>query len=194
LGRDEGAHDLESLDRAALLLTLGRPDRLAKRLRLGAEVEVAEEVADRLRSHPATEVDAEAVRRAEAILQLPEEHLVVDDLLRLAAGEQRLLDAVDVLPDGALLRAARLRSLLEERRERLADLRRGRRYLLELAAREVAVLTDRRRPDELANLLRVLRRDLRGDVLEHAADERPGLVEGREALLLRPGRETARPE
>src|SRR5207237_4774967 len=88
LGRDERRHDLEALDRALLLLPLRRADRLAERRSLGAEVEVAQEVADRLRAHAAPEVDAEAVRRPEAVLQLAEELLVVDDQLRLELLEE----------------------------------------------------------------------------------------------------------
>ena len=56
-----------------------------------------EQVADRLRAHAAPEVDAEAVRRAEAVLQLAEHLLVVDDHLRLELLEQlpRLLEPAD---------------------------------------------------------------------------------------------------
>ena len=97
LGLDERVDDLQPLDRALLLLALRGRDRLAERLRLGVEVEVAQQVADRLRAHAAPEVDAEAVRRAEAVLQLAEEHLVVDDLLGLELAEELpgLLEAVD---------------------------------------------------------------------------------------------------
>src|SRR5918911_38239 len=49
---DERAHDLEPLDRALLLLALRRLDRLAQRRRLGLQVEVLEQLADRLRAHP----------------------------------------------------------------------------------------------------------------------------------------------
>ena len=41
------------------------------------EVEVLQQVADRLRAHAAAEVDAEPVGRAEAVLELAEEHLVL---------------------------------------------------------------------------------------------------------------------
>ena len=60
------------------------------------EVEVLEQLADRLRAHAAAEVHAEAVRRAEAVLELAEELLVVDDHLRLEVLEQqpRLLEPV----------------------------------------------------------------------------------------------------
>src|SRR5581483_1082398 len=51
------------------------------------------------------EVDAEAVRRAEAVLELAEELLVVDDHLRLELAEElpRLLEAADRV-DGCLAR------------------------------------------------------------------------------------------
>src|SRR5438034_850415 len=62
LRRDERVHDLEPLDRPLLLLALRGADRLAERRRLGGEVEVAQEVADRLRAHAAPEVDAEPVQ------------------------------------------------------------------------------------------------------------------------------------
>ena len=48
--------------------------------------------------------------------------------------------------------------------------------------------------DELADLLRVLGRDLLRDVVEQAADELAGLLERRQALLLGPGGEAAGPE
>ena len=81
LGLDEGVDDLETLDRALLLLALGRPDRFAERLGLGVEVELLEQVADRLGAHAALEVDAEPVSRTEPVLELAEDELVVDDLL-----------------------------------------------------------------------------------------------------------------
>src|SRR5207247_6182898 len=115
-------------------------------------------------------------------------------LVRLDAVEHRLEHAVDVLGDRALLRACRRLLLLAERLERVANLLGRRRDLLELARGQLAVLADRRVPDELANLLRVLGRDLRDELDEHAADERPRLLEGRERLLLGPRGEAARPE
>ena len=45
-------------------------------LGLGVEVDLLEQVADRLRAHAAAEVLAPAERRAEAVLQLAEERLV----------------------------------------------------------------------------------------------------------------------
>src|SRR5262249_8890983 len=302
---DERIHDLEPLDRALLLLALGGADRLAERLRLGLEVEVLQQLADRLRAHAALEVDAEAVRRPEAVLQLAEDLLVVDDHLRLevieelpgglepadsldgrlagvvppgldvlvhlanlhqplddrvvlllgdlpvraqaqVAGdvadrigvrvrrrlferlveqpvaevacllevldvdgadeggvllvqlglrvEQAVDDAVDVLGDRTLLRARRLRELLVQRRECLPYLDRGVGDRLELARRQLAVLSDRRRVHALADLLRVLGADLRGDLDEQAAGERAHLLERREHLLLGPVGEAARPE
>ncbi len=89
LGLDERRADLQALDPALLLLALRGADDLAQRARLLDEVEVAKQVADRLGAHAAAEVDAEAVRRAEAVLELPEELLVVDDLLRLELAEER---------------------------------------------------------------------------------------------------------
>src|SRR6185312_9970022 len=91
---DERRDDLQPLDRALLLLALRRLDRVAERGSLEVEVEVAEQVADRLRPHAAAEVDAEAVRRAEAVLELAEDLLVVDDQLRLELAEElpRLLE------------------------------------------------------------------------------------------------------
>src|SRR5207247_4425773 len=98
---DERVHDLEALDRALLLLALRGPDRLAQRLRLGLQVEVLEQLADRLRAHAALEVDAEAVRRPEAVLELAKDLLVVDDQLRLELGEQLpgLLEPADGVED-----------------------------------------------------------------------------------------------
>src|SRR5256885_746449 len=106
----ERIHDLEALDRALLLLALRGPDGLAQRRRLGLEVEILEQIADRLGAHAAAEVDAEPVRRAEAVLQLAEELLVVDDQLGLEVLEQepRLLEAVDRV-DGRIARVAAAR-------------------------------------------------------------------------------------
>ena len=94
---DEGVDDLQPLDAALLLLALRRLDRVAEDQRLLIEVEVAEQVADRLRTHAAAEVDAEPVRRAEAILELAEQLLVVHDQLGLELAEElpRLLEALD---------------------------------------------------------------------------------------------------
>ena len=108
--------------------------------------------------------------------------------------EQAVDDPVDVLRDGALLRAGRLRQLLRQRRERLADLDRRVGDGLQLARGELAVVTDRSVADELADLLRVLGRDLRRDLDEQAADQRAGVLERREQLLLGPVGQPAGPE
>ena len=78
--------------------------------------------------------------------------------------------------------------------EGVPDLLGRRGDLLELARGELAVVADRGVPDELADLLRVLGRDLADELDEHAADQAAGLLERREQLLLRPGGETAGPE
>jgi hypothetical protein len=301
LARDERVDDLEPLDRTLLLLSLRGADRLAQHRGLAVEVEVLEQLTDRLRSHAAAEVDAEPVRRAEAVLELAEDLLVVDDqlglelaeqpprllepvdgvdgglarvlaarldvevhlahlerplddrveillldpavgpqaevvrqlaqvalgvgglehlgeepaaelarllevllvdalrellvvLVQLAAGEQALRDAVEVLRDRALLRAGRLLGLLLERGDRRLDLLGGRGDGLELTRGEPAVVADRRVADELADLLRVLRRDLGDELDEETTDERARVLERRQRLLLGPGREPAGPE
>ncbi len=66
--------------------------------------------------------------------------------------------------------------------------------LLELTRGELAVLADRGVADELADLLRVLGRDLRDELQEEPADQLARVLERREHLLLGPGREPAGPE
>ena len=63
---------------------------------------VAEQVAHCLGAHAASEVDPEAVRRPEAVLELAEDLLVADDHLRLELLEQepRLLEATNRLDRG----------------------------------------------------------------------------------------------
>src|ERR671918_354084 len=102
---DERVRDLQPLDRALLLLALRRLDRVAQRARLVVEVEVAQEIAHCLGAHASAEVDPEAVRRAEPILELTEDLLVADDHLRLELLEQhpRLLEATNRI-DGGLAR------------------------------------------------------------------------------------------
>src|SRR4029450_11848365 len=56
------------------------------------------------------------------------------------------------------------------------------------------VVADGRVADQLADLLRVLGGDLRGDLDEHLPDELAHLVEGRHALLLGPVGQAASPE
>ena len=79
----EGRGDLEALHRTGLLLALGGVDRLLELFDLGLEIHLLEEVADGLCAHAAAEVLAPAERRAEALLQLAEDGLVVDDVLDL---------------------------------------------------------------------------------------------------------------
>src|SRR5205823_4639652 len=73
--------------------------------------------------------------------------------------------------DRTLLRAGRLRLLLEERLEAREDLLGGGGDVLELTRGELPVVADRRIADELADLLRVLRRALPDEVGEHLAGE-----------------------
>ncbi len=80
-GVQEGRDDLQALDGALLLLALGRADLVLELDALGLEVDLLEQVTDRLGAHAAAEVLAPAVRRAEALLELTEQRLVVDDLL-----------------------------------------------------------------------------------------------------------------
>ena len=84
----EGGDDLQPLDRAGLLLTLGRLDLILEIGRLGLEIDLLEQIAHRLGAHAATEVLTEAVRRAEPVLELTERGLVVDDVLGLHRLEQ----------------------------------------------------------------------------------------------------------
>src|SRR5262249_11232565 len=108
--------------------------------------------------------------------------------------EEAVDDAMDVLGDRALLGAGGLVELLLETRDRGQDLLRRDRNLLELTRGELAVLADRSVADELADLLRVLGRDLRDELQEEAADQLARVLERREHLLLCPGREPAGPE
>ena len=80
--------DLQALDRAGLLLALGGLDRLLELGALVVEVDLLEQVAHRLGAHAALEVLPEAVGRAEALLELAEQGLVVDDVLGLHRLEQ----------------------------------------------------------------------------------------------------------
>ena len=79
----EGVDDLEALDRAGLLLALRGVDGLLEQLGLGLELDLLEQVAHGLGAHAAAEVLAPAERGAEAVLELAEGRLVVDDVLRL---------------------------------------------------------------------------------------------------------------
>ena len=84
--------------------------------------------------------------------------------------------------------------LLLERRDRGEHLLGRERDLVELARRQPAVVADRGVADELADLLRVLGRDLADELDEQAADEAARVLERREPLLLGPVREPAGPE
>ena len=161
---DERLHDLETLDRALLLLALRRLDGVAQHERLLLEVEVAEQLADRLCAHPAAEVDAESVRRAEAVLQLTEELLVVDDLLDVELAEElpRVLEPADAL-DGRL---ARVLAAALHVGDHLLDL--GRPLLDSLEVLLAGALDEAEVVGELADLLGV-RVGVRP--LEHVAQE-----------------------
>ena len=161
---DERLDDLETLDRALLLLALRRLDGVAQHERLLLEVEVAEQLADRLCAHPAAEVDAEAVRRAEAVLQLAEELLVVDDLLDVELAEElpRVLEPADAL-DGRL---ARVLAAALHVGDHLLDL--GRPLLDSLEVLLAGALDEAEVVGELADLLGV-RVGVRP--LEHVAQE-----------------------
>src|SRR5947207_812688 len=173
---DERAHDLETLDRALLLLALRGLDGLAQRLRLCLEVEVLQQLADRLGAHAAGEVDAEAVGRAEPILELAEELLVVDDLLRLELAEQvpRLLEPVDRV-DRRLARvgASRLDVLVH-----LAHLHEPLHERVEVLLLDLPVGPQAEVADEVADLIGGCRRVRRLERLaEQALAEPPCLLE-----------------
>src|SRR5262249_57443773 len=112
----------------------------------------------------------------------------------VAAVGQAMGDAVDVFGGRALLRAGRLLGLLLERRAGGLDLLGRCSDRLELARRQAPVVADRGVANELADLLRVLGRDLGDELDEEPAHERAGILERRQRLLLGPGRETAGPE
>ena len=87
LGVEEGGGDFQPLHRAGLFLAFGAVDDLLEFLAVGREVDLLEQVAHRFGAHAAAEVLAPAERRAEAVLELTEDGLVVDDVLRLHLGE-----------------------------------------------------------------------------------------------------------
>src|SRR6185295_9165541 len=97
----------------------------------------------------------------------------------LRARERRVEHPLDVLRGGALGRAGRVVLLPTERRQRIADLLGRDRHELELARRQLAVVADRRVAAELADLLRVLGRDLTDQLAEHPADELASVLERR---------------
>ena len=133
-------------------------------MRLLLQVEVAEQLADRLRAHPAAEVHAEPVRRAEAVLELAEELLVVDDLLDVELAEElpRVLEPADALDR----RLARVLAAALDVGDHLLDLRRpvldGLEVLLAGALDEAEVVR------ELAHLLGA---GVGVGLLEHVAQE-----------------------
>ena len=79
----EGRSDLQALDRAGLLLPLGGVDLVLEFLAGSFEVDLLQQVAHRLGAHAAAEVLTPAERAAETVLQLTEDGLVVDHVLRL---------------------------------------------------------------------------------------------------------------
>src|SRR5919108_729607 len=163
---DERVDDLQALDRALLLLPLGRVDRVPQERGLGVEVEVLEQLPDRLRAHAAREVDVEAVRRAEAVLQLAEELLVADDLLRLERLEElpRLGEpALRVLRGLARVLAPRL-----DVEVHLAHLQRPLDDRVEVLLLDLAVGAQAEVVRQLADLVRGRRRR---SLLEHLAEE-----------------------
>src|SRR4051794_276429 len=88
VGVDERRYDLQALHRARLLLALRGLDLVLEVGALGVQVDLLEQVADRLGAHAAAEVLAETVRRTEPVLEFPEDRLVRDDVLRLHVAEQ----------------------------------------------------------------------------------------------------------
>ena len=84
----ERGHDLQALDGAGLLLALGGLDLILEVIGLGLQVDLLEQVAHGLGAHATAEVLAEAERRTEAVLELTEQGLVVDDVLGLHRLEQ----------------------------------------------------------------------------------------------------------
>ena len=120
---------------------------------LRVEVEVLQQLADRLRAHAAAEVDAEAVRRPEAVLELAEDLLVVDDHLRLELAEEqpRLLEPADRVDRGLprVLLAARLDVLVH-----LADLQRPLDDRVEILLLDLPVGAQAEVVRELAQLVR----------------------------------------
>jgi hypothetical protein len=172
---DEGVDDLEPLDGPALLLPLGRLDRLAERLRLGVEIEVAQEVPDRLGSHAALEVDAEAVRGAEPVLELPEQHLVVDDQLRLEILEE--LPRLGEAGAGVLGRVAGVAAPRLDVEVHLADLQRPLDDRVEVLLLHPPVGLEAEVVRDLPDLVRGLGRDLLQHLEQEPVAEPPHLLE-----------------
>jgi hypothetical protein len=95
----------------------------------------------------------------------------------LLAREQLVEHPVEVLRDGALLRARSLVELGAERIERRADLLRGCAHGLDLARREPPVVAGRGLADKLAEPLGILARDRLREVGEDPAGQRPRVLE-----------------
>src|SRR5205814_4811796 len=131
------------------------------------------EVADRLSSHAAGEVLAEAVRRAEAVFELAENLLVVDDELRLELAEETpcLLEAVDRV-DRSLPRVVAPRLDVEVH---LAHLERPLADRVEILLRDLPVGAEAEVVGELADVYAVL--DCVDRVLEQAVSELPRLLD-----------------
>ena len=104
VGVEEGGGDFQPLHGARLFLAFGAVDDLLHLLAFGLQVDLLEQVAHGLGAHPATEVLAPSEGGAEAVLELTEDRLVVDDVLRLHVGEDLpdLLHALDRLFDVGL--------------------------------------------------------------------------------------------
>ena len=173
-------------------------------LAVGAQAEVVRQLADLVRArvrlglleHLAQEALAEVARLLELLL------VDARDELRVVLVDLRLLDeqavehAVDVLRDRALLGArspwrAPCRAALSASRIWIADV--GDR--LQLLRRQPAVVADRRVADELADLLRVLGRDLRRRPRGRASTTSSrASSSGGMRLLLGPVRQAADPE
>src|SRR5262249_42123918 len=163
-----------------------------------AQAQVVRQLADVLLTVPRVDdvgkQPVAEVARAVEVLDVDADDVLLILLDDLVALEQRVEEAVDGLGERALLRAGRLRLLLEERVEPSEDLLRRDGDVLELARSELAVVADRCVADKLADLLRVLGRDLPDELDEHPAREAARLLQRRDALLLGPVRETTGPE
>src|ERR1700742_2446660 len=83
VGVQEGRGDFQPLHCAGLFLAFGAVDDQLEFLAVGRQVDLFEKVAHRFGTHAAAEVLAPAERRTEPVLELTEDRLVVDDVLRL---------------------------------------------------------------------------------------------------------------
>ena len=143
--------------------------------------------------HGSEQPVADLARSVEILaIDLGDERRVL--LGQLGPGEEALLEPLQMLRDRALLRSRRLVELGAQWRQRGLDLDGGRSDRLDLARSEAAVVAGRRLANELANLPRILVRDLLGELDEHAAAERPDVLERRKHRLLGPVVQAADPE